>query len=43
MYGVYGLFSELLDEEIRGMKTFFDTKNLEVLLSVAMMRFAHEA
>ena len=43
MYGVYGLFSELLDEEIRGMKTFFDTKDLEVLLSVAMMRFAHEA
>ena len=43
MYGVYGLFSELLDEEIRGMKTLFDTKNLEVLLSAAMMRFAHEA
>ena len=43
MYGVYGLFSELLDEEIRGMKTLFDTKDLEVLLSVAMMRFAQEA
>ena len=43
MYGVYGLFSELLEEEIRGMKTFFDAKDLEVLLSVAMMRFAHEA
>lgn len=43
MFGVYGLFSELLEEEIQGMKTFFNSKDLEVLLSVAMMRFAHEA
>ena len=43
MFGVYGLFSKLLEEEIQGMKTFFDSKDLEILLSVAMMRFAHEA
>lgn len=42
-FGVYGLFSELLEEEIQGMKTVFESEDLEVLLSVAMMRFAHEA
>ena len=43
MYGVYGLFSELLEEEIKGLGTIFTSKDLEVLLTVAMMRFAHEA
>ena len=43
MYGVYGLFSELLKEEIEGLRTIFGSKDLEVLLTVAMMRFAHEA
>jgi hypothetical protein len=43
MYGVYGLFSELLEEEIRGLGTFFESKDLEVLLTVSMLRFAHEA
>ena len=43
MFGVFGLFSELLEEEIRGMGSFFETGDLEVLLTVAMMRFAHEA
>ncbi len=43
MYGVYGLFSELLEEEIKGLSTIFSCKDLEVLLTVAMMRFAHEA
>lgn len=43
MFGVYGLFSELLEGEVQGMRTVFDSEDLEVLLSVAMMRFAHEA
>lgn len=43
MFGVYGLFSELLEEEIKGLGTNFSSKDLEVLLTVAMMRFAHEA
>lgn len=31
MFGVYGLFSELLEEEIHEMKAFFDSKDLEIL------------
>ena len=43
MFGVYGLFSELLDDEVQGMRTIYNSEDWEVLLSVAMMRFAHEA
>lgn len=43
MYGVYGLFSELLEEEIKGLTTVFNSEDLEVLLAVSMMRFACEA
>ena len=43
MFGVFGLFSELLEEEIKGLSRVFDSGSLEILLSVAMMRFAHEA
>lgn len=43
MFGVFGLFSELLEEEIRGLRSVFDKNDLEILFSVAMMRFAHQA
>lgn len=43
MFGVYGLFAELLAEEIKALALVFDSKDLEVLLVTAMMRFAHEA
>ena len=43
MFGVFGLFSELLEEEIKGLSSVFDPGELEVLLTVAMMRFAHQA
>lgn len=43
MFGLFGLFSELLEEEIKGLSRVFDPNSMEVLLTVAMMRFGHEA
>jgi hypothetical protein len=42
-YGVYGLFSSHLEDEIKSLQEKFGPEVSQVLLLVAMMRFAHQA
>jgi transposase len=41
-FGIYNLFSELMEEEIVSLKNFFGEEHSETLLSFAMMRWAYQ-